>query len=262
MNKLEQMMALDCEYIESFAHSTRREWGVLFYNETQPTYYDANHAQIWQPVTQTEEVLLEIKAFYEQKSLTPRIYLYNVEQNQLFIQALKQYGFQHEELSHLVQLWNGILTDVPWNKDITVEQVTRMNYEEALDIECSISEFGGREVREMAFAHEFSHPQFTYYLLRYEGVACCTACLFHSGKQARIESVATLEKYRGKGLIGRLIHHLQRVALELQIEKLWVFPINERVERVYEKSGFQRVFTLNSVHAFTSGRSIREIQSS
>ena len=65
-------------------------------------------------------------------------------------------------------------------------------------------EFGGREVREKAFEEEFNHPNFIHYLLRYDGVACATACLFISGNQARLESVATLEAISRKRLNWRL----------------------------------------------------------
>jgi hypothetical protein len=44
------------------------------------------------------------------------------------------------------------------------------------------------------------------------------------------------------------------------IKKLWVFPINESVEKVYQKYGFQTVDKLILGHAFLSGKSIKEIR--
>ncbi|CAM3723168.1 GNAT family N-acetyltransferase [Mesobacillus zeae] len=260
MNDLEKIVELDCEYIESFSKAERRDWGILFHNEDQPVYYDANHAHIWKEVRTPLNVLQDIKSFYEEKALTPRIYLYNLEKNKQFLEELKSCGFKYEEFEHPVQLWDGTLPNRLVDSDIKIELVTNENYIEALEIECCIQELGGRTVREKSFPHEFAHPQFTYYLLRYKGIACCTACLFKSDKQARIESVATLEAYRGKGLIGHLIRYIQEIALENNIEKLWIFPINESVERVYHKSGFKTVSTIRSLHAFTCGKSIKEIQ--
>ncbi len=138
--------------------------------------------------------------------------------------------------------------------------VTDQNYTEALHIECSIKEFGGKEVRDKAFAKEFNHPNFEHYLLRYNDAACATACLFVDGNQARMESVATLDEYRGRGLIGELIHSIQVEVDKKGLENLWVFPINEKIEKVYQKYGFRTVEKLKMGHAFLGGKSITEIQ--
>jgi predicted GNAT family acetyltransferase len=120
---------------------------------------------------------------------------------------LNDFGF--EEIISPVQLWDNKVLEKEKRKEISIELVTKENYTEALQIECSIREFGGKEVREKAFEVEFNHPSFVYYLLRYNGTACATACIFISDNQAQMESVATLEEYRGRGLIGELIHHIQ-----------------------------------------------------
>lgn len=53
----------------------------------------------------------------------------------------------------------------------------------------------------------------------------------------------------------------QMIALDCEfIESFAHTNQREWVERVYEKSGFQRILMLESVHAFTGGRSIKEIQ--
>jgi predicted acetyltransferase len=75
-----------------------------------------------------------------------------------------------------------------------------------------------------------------------------------------MESVATLEEYRGRGLIGELIHYIQKEVAKKGLENLWVFPINEKIEKVYQKYGFKTVAKLKIGHAFLGGRSIKEIQ--
>jgi N-acetylglutamate synthase-like GNAT family acetyltransferase len=146
------------------------------------------------------------------------------------------------------------------NENVKIELVTKDNYSEALHIECSIKELGGKAVREKAFEVEFNHPNFEHYLLRYNGSACSTACIFVSGNQARMESVATLEEYRGKGLIGELIHFIQVEVAKMGLENLWVFPINEKVEKVYQKYGFRTITQLKTGHAFLGGKSIAELR--
>jgi predicted acetyltransferase len=77
-----------------------------------------------------------------------------------------------------------------------------------------------------------------------------------------MESVATLEEYRGKGLIGYIIQHIQQQVYKQGFENLWVFPINERVEKVYIRYGFETFMTVTTGHAFLGGKSITEIQKS
>ncbi|MDF2066420.1 GNAT family N-acetyltransferase [Bacillus sp. Cr_A10] len=115
-------------------------------------------------------------------------------------------------------------------------------------------------MREKAFELEFNHPSFEHYILRYNGIACATACIFVNDKQARMESVATLEEFRSRGLIGELIHFIQTEIEKRCYENLWVFPINERVEKVYQRYGFKTVEKLKTGHAYLGGRSITEIQ--
>ncbi|WP_019241092.1 MULTISPECIES: GNAT family N-acetyltransferase [Bacillus] len=260
MNMIEKIVALDCDYLSSFSNKMSCEAGVLFYNEKQPNYYDANHAHIWRKVKCADHLLQEIKQFYLEKQLIPRVYLYNVHENLQFVEALERHGFSYETFSDSIQLWNGQLVNLPNNPDIEIERVIDENLQEALDIECSIQEFGGRSVREKAFLQEFQSPHFTFYLLRYKGVACCTASLFQIQNQSRVESVATLLEYRGRGLIAHLLRFIQQKVIEQHLQALWVFPINEHVEKVYQKSNFETKGKWQVIHAFTSGKSISNIR--
>jgi GNAT superfamily N-acetyltransferase len=260
MNHLEEILKLDFDYLTSFTQYEDRDWGIFFYNEEQPEYYDANHAHIHKMVDNPQTVIKEVLSFYQSRGLTPRLYLYNLEEQGELISQLKANHFGFEELISPVQLWDKKIIETSNLEEITIELVTLDNFSEALDIECSIMEFGGRSVREKAFHQEFHSPQFTYYLLRYRGNACATACLFTAGNLARVESVATLEEYRGKGLIGHLIRHIQREANKRKVENLWVFPINETIEKIYQKYGFHTLSKIKMGHAFLGGKSIKEIQ--
>jgi GNAT superfamily N-acetyltransferase len=75
-----------------------------------------------------------------------------------------------------------------------------------------------------------------------------------------MESVATLEAYRGKGLIGELIYFLQSEVKNSGKVDLWVFPINEKIEKVYAKYGFYTAGKFTTGHAYLNGKGIKEIQ--
>lgn len=258
---LQDIIKLDFAYLDSFTSRTDTAWGSLFYNERQPTYFDANHAHISELYVNAQLIIDEVVHFYETKKIIPRFYMYDLDKQQDLIFSLKLSGFRFEELISPVQLWDNKITEIDKNEQVTIELVTNNNYLEALNIECSIKEFGGKEIREKAFETEFNHPSFTHFLLRYNEIACATACIFVHDNQARMESVATLEEYRGKGLIGELIQHIQVEVAKKGLENLWVFPINEKIEKVYQKYGFNTVEKLITGHAFLGGRSISDIQS-
>ncbi|MEK5333469.1 GNAT family N-acetyltransferase [Lysinibacillus sp. FSL W8-0992] len=261
MLKLEHIIKLDIDYINSFSEMERCAQGVFFYNKEMPTYFDANHAHIWKKIEQEEKFLTDLKRFYTSKGLIPRMYLYNLEENHHCIEALQAHGFQYESFTDEVQCWNGVTVQLPVNPAIQIERVTNDNVQEALAVEMSISTFGEPAIIKEAFDKTYRSQHFTYYLLRMDGVACCTANIFVSGKQGRIESVATLENYRGKGLIGYLLQHIQKESVINRLNYLWILPISEQVANVYTKANFHSLGKITSIHAFTEGKSIQEIRS-
>ncbi|MCL6570868.1 MAG: GNAT family N-acetyltransferase [Bacillus sp. (in: Bacteria)] len=260
MTLLQEVITLDFAYLKTFTKRKDTTWGSLFYNEYQPTYYDANHAHISEPCDNPQVVIDEVISFYQSRKIIPRFFIYNVEIQQNLLSALKGRNFSNEELISPVQIWNQRVIEIVHNNRVTIEKVTVENYQVALEIEGSIKEFGGKETIEKVFEEQFNHRSFTHYLLRYDGIACSTACMFEDGDQARMESVATIAEFRGKGLIGEVIQYIQKEVVTRGLKKLWVFPINESVEKVYQKYGFQTVDKLKTGHAFLGGKSIREIQ--
>ncbi|MFD1735937.1 hypothetical protein ACFSCX_05100 [Bacillus salitolerans] len=46
MDYTQQIEELAFAYLQSFSNRIDKEWGILFYQEEQPMYYDANHAHI------------------------------------------------------------------------------------------------------------------------------------------------------------------------------------------------------------------------
>ncbi len=260
MDIKQMVFELEVAYLDTFTNRINTSWGYIFYDEKQPDYYDANHAHIHKIPSNPQSIIEEVIRFYRERKITPRFYIYDLENKSDFINELSLYHFYFEELVSPVQVWDKKIMDHKRSDRVSIEKVTEDNYIEALDIECSIKEFGGKEVRETAFAEEFKHPSFTHYLLRYDGTACSTACLFEHNGYVRMESVATREEYRGKGLIGELIYFIQEEVKKRGIENLWVFPINEKIEKVYAKYGFQTMEKLTMGHAFLCGKSIKEIQ--
>ncbi|MFD2369229.1 GNAT family N-acetyltransferase [Brevibacillus sp. GCM10020057] len=262
MNLLSIVEKSDVAYKLVFSEREERPWGHLFRNEQNPHHYDANHAHISGPIAvreQAKAIVEEVIPYYAEKGIYPRLYLYDPPHQQVLVDELLQCGFRSEELSSPIQIWRGQLAEVRQISGITIEPVTEANRVECLQVE-SIPELGGKEVREKAFEREFAHPDFQHFLLRVEGQPASSLCLLQAGDVMRIENVATLPQFRGRGLIGHLIRHAQEQFLERGGSQLWVCPINERVEQVYGRYGFATVGVLPFLHVFRGGLAISEIR--
>ncbi|MED4782631.1 GNAT family N-acetyltransferase [Brevibacillus choshinensis] len=262
MNLLSIVEQSDIAYKQAFSNSVERPWGYLFWNEENPNHYDANHAHVSHPVTeigQAAAIMEKVIPFFEEKAIYPRFYLYDQQNQQVLIKQLESQGFRTEVLPSPIQVWKGELATVHNTAEIVIEPVTTANYEECLRVE-SVPEFGGREVREKAFAKEFTHPAFQHFLLRVNGEPASSLCLLQAGEIMRIENVATLPDFRGNGLIGHLIRFAQEEFMLSGGSQLWVCPINERVERVYSRYGFETVGVIPFVHVFRGGKGVLEIR--
>ncbi|MDT3417765.1 ribosomal protein S18 acetylase RimI-like enzyme [Brevibacillus aydinogluensis] len=252
----------DIAYKRAFSRMEVRSWGMLFVNEANPMHYDANHAHVSQPVTgeaEAEAIVRETISFFSERGIIPRIYVYEQGDKEPLIAALERHGFQMESLPSPMQLWQGELAEARPMEGIVIEPVTAANYDDCLTVE-SIPELGGREVREKAFAREFAHPDFSHYLLRVNGEPASTLCLLRAGEYMRVENVATLPAFRGRGLIGHLLRHAQERFLEEGGSRLLVFPINDHVARLYRRYGFADVGEVRLLHAYRGGKGILEIR--
>ncbi|TDX46350.1 GNAT family N-acetyltransferase [Orenia marismortui] len=247
-------------YLETFAAKLERPWGILFYNTDNPTYYDANHAYIRRVPADIDRVVDEVIEFYKSKEIIPRFYIYNLEKQSCLQETLEKRGFSFEELLDPIQLWNSKVVEVENRGLIRIEEVSKENFYDALEVQSKIKEFGGREIREQAFQAEFNHPNHSSFLLSYKDKPCSIASVFRYQEEAILENLATLEEFRGQGLIGELIYYLQRKMYEQKVKKLWVFPISKRAEEVYKKYNFKTITKLRTGHAFLRGKGFKKIQ--
>ncbi|MBP1944039.1 GNAT superfamily N-acetyltransferase [Bacillus luteolus] len=246
-------------YKKTFSNMIEKEWGYLFYNEENPLHYDANHAHLNKSPVQPEVVYNQVLGFFRSRHLPPRYYIYNVEECEAIIEFLLAKGWQFETFKNAIQLWNGKLIELEEIPEIKIEVVDESNYPDALKVECAITEFGGKEVREKAFEFEYKSSAYEHFLLKYKGIPVATACLFIHGKHLQLESVATIKEYRGKGLINHLIFYIQKLTSAKDFENLWVYPINEQVEKIYSRHGFDTVGHYHFGHAFLEGKAIKAI---
>lgn len=59
--------------------------GSIFCNESNPDYYDANHAHVSVVSLNPQMIIDEVVHFYKTKNIVPRFYIYNLDmQEKLF----------------------------------------------------------------------------------------------------------------------------------------------------------------------------------
>jgi hypothetical protein len=74
---LKDIFLLDFAYLETFTKRIETSWGSIFCNESQPNYYDANHAHIsdiCDKCDNDELIIGEVKDFYISRKMIPRFY--------------------------------------------------------------------------------------------------------------------------------------------------------------------------------------------
>lgn len=256
-----QFIELEKAQDNSLTTGYERDWGILYCDEQNPTYYDANHAHVELPLAHPETVISEVISFYEQRNLIPRLYVKNVEADPLFISLVQERGFMYEEFEDILQIWTGEIIPIETNEHIHIEKVTDKNEQDACEVMCGAPEMGGAELRRRAFENERKNSAYQHYVLYVAGEPASTACMIQHQDTVMLENVATLPRFRGKGLIRHLIVYMQRDLLERGVHILFVSPITEQVERVYERCGFQTLGAkVKSGHAFRGGKSIAEVR--
>jgi ribosomal protein S18 acetylase RimI-like enzyme len=249
MYDLKKLKELDAGYIATLSNRVDKPWGTIFSNKEMEEYWFANHVNIDGKVENPSLIIDEVVSFYHDLKIVPRFYIYNLEKQANLLAALQQANFKMEEWDDITQVWNNHVGSTVLPESCKVEEVTISNYDEALMILCEPEELGGVEVREKAFAVEFQDPHFTYYLLRENGIAVSLASVYRVDKQAKLETVATLEKHRGKGLVGKLVRQIQKEMHLLDVENLWVYPSGEKVAKVYNKYGFETIVNKKMLNA-------------
>ncbi|WDL97062.1 GNAT family N-acetyltransferase [Alicyclobacillus sp. ALC3] len=253
------IIEMELSYKRSFANVKPQDWGYLFWNDQNPAHWDANHAWVLRQPDDYQTVRETVETFFGKRGGIPRFYMFDAKSTAGFNAYLEEAGYHSETAVDPVQVWNGTLVDVAQDINVAIELVTSNNYQDAMYVECGITEFGGREVRETAFELEFRNSSYRHFLLKFNGAPAGIACIFEHGANARVESVAVLKAHRGHGLVNLLLRRIQEEAKAKRYTSLWVFPVSETVERVYQRCGFTTIGKLESAHVYQSGPGIKEV---
>lgn len=241
MNIKELIMLSDIYAPEAFTDFVETPWGIMFYDVNNPTMHDVNHACILNDDSFVS-ALSDIKSFYIEKGLVPRIYLVGA-QHRDFKSAMEKQGFS---VSRFGDFQHFLLTE-----------------------NCSISPEGQLSIRELRSKNDITQKMldnlYSVYmredpdtinrgrrLLRRvaESEKCRLYCGFYQNEPACIamlvetrfgmycfDLVETAEKFKSRGFARELISHL----VKLCDRPTFLYSENPTAIRIYEEAGFRRI---------------------
>ncbi len=222
-----------------FVNFEEREYGMLFYDETNKDSYDSNHAVIFkEKITDLDTVLADVEAFYRSKGQTPIVYQatadegYFAENKELFA----RHGFQtwEEEQRFMVPVEDNKLVI---NPEISVKRVTEWEENFAIEIfekaeepwEIGVAKKMIKNPNTMFFvAYYKNHPVGMTYGHERDGVC-------------RYDYILVSKEYRRIGVARALMNALVECCKARGIKNCSLWPAGELAERIYLEAGFRVV---------------------
>ncbi len=241
MNIKELIVLSDLYAPKAYADFKETEWGVMFYDEKNKTMHDVNHACIIKDESFVP-ALQEIRAFYTEKGITPRIYLS---------------GFQHRDhKSDLASCGFGVYRFGNFQHFLLLDSCTLAPADQLqireLKSKNDITEKLLNNLYHTYLAEDSDTINRSRALLRrvVQSKDCRLFCGFFENEPACIamlvktpfgmycfDLVETAEKFKGRGFASELIAYLVRLC----DRPAFLFSENPAAIRIYEKAGFRRI---------------------
>lgn len=239
---IKDLIALTDTYAPSaYADMLTTDWGVLFWDDNNPTQHDANHACILNDAL-FEKALIDIQNFYLQKGREPRIYLQK-NQKEDFAQALEENGFKTYSIGDFHHFLLTEENKIPHTNNLEIRELTDTS---------AVTE----ELLQNLYAVYMADDPDTInrrkrLLPRYiENEKCRVFCGYFENHPATLAMVAdtdyglqffdlveTAEKYRCLGFARELISYLVSIAQK----PTFLYSENPTAIRIYEQAGFREI---------------------
>ncbi len=222
-----------------YAKFEAREYGLLFYDETNKDSYDSNHAVIFkEKITDFDAVLADVVAFYRSKGQNPIIYQaitekgYFLENKDTF--AKNGFKIWEEEIRFMVPVEKNKLVT---NPEILVKRVTEWDNSFATEI----FEKAG-EPWEIGVAKKMiQNPNTMFFVAYYNDVPVGMTYVHVRDGVCRYDYILVSKERRRIGVGRALMSALVEYCKEQKIENCYLWPAGEEAQRIYLEAGFQTV---------------------
>ena len=234
MNKIfDAIKQTQSTYPALFSQTEQTQWGMLFYNPRNTLSVEANHGVLFAPCDY-EKVLLEVRKYYNEKGVPPRLYCYlSQEELPLLEQSAKNFGVSltPSDLELLV-------CHPPVKKDVK----SPLTFEVLTEGEKGINEhiIGENLHLEGLLRGSMKHQTYRLIVGRLFGTPVTMAGLWDNGKVMRISNVMTGEQFRGLGFGGALITHVLSLAADTP-KPVYLFANNPTAIRMYQRVGMEMI---------------------
>lgn len=222
-----------------FVKFETREYGMLFYDETNKASYDSNHAVIFKDkISNLDRVLCDIKEFYRSKGQRPIVYQatvdegYFAENHEIFT----KHGFQtwEEEQRFMVPLKENKLVT---NPEISVRRVTK--WEDAFATEIFEK---AEEPWEIDVAKKMiQNPNTMFFVAYYKNHPVGMTYGHERDGVCRYDYILVSKECRRIGVARALMNALVEYCKAQGIKNCSLWPAGESAERIYLEAGFRVV---------------------
>ncbi len=241
MNIKELILLSDLYAPKAYADFKETEWGIMFYDESNKTMHDVNHACILKN-EYFEFALSEITDFYTEKGIIPRIYLVGAQhrdyKERMFTSDFNVYRFG--DFQHFLLSEKCLITP---SDHLSIRELKSKNdiTEKLLD-----------NIYSVYLSEDPDTVNRSRQLLKrvVKSEKCRLFCGFYNNEPACIamlvktpfgmyclDLVETAEKFRGRGFAKDLIAYL----VNLCDRPTFLFSENPAAIHIYEKAGFRRI---------------------
>jgi len=222
-----------------FVGFEEREYGILFYDETNKDSYDSNHAVIFkEKITNLETVLADVTAFYQSRGQSAIVYQamadegYFAENKDIF--AKRGFKTWEEEIRFMVPVEENKLIV---NPEIIVKRVTEWESSFATEI----FEKAG-EPWEIGVAKKMiQNPNALFFVAYYKGTPVGMTYVHVRDGVCRYDYILVSKEHRKIGVGRALMNALVECCKEQKIENCYLWPAGEEAQRIYLEAGFGTV---------------------
>ena len=219
----------------------QRDYGFLFYSQTNKDSYDSNHAVIFRDqIDDIDGVLDDLVEFYKEKGITPSIYQ-SISDDGYFAEIEKQlaeHGFDCWTEPQKYMVLTEKNTIIP-NPAIAVQRVSEWDDEYSTEI----FEKAG-EPWEIDVAKNSLHNSNTLFFVAFHNnrPVGMTRCHITDGV-CRVDYLLVSKESRNIGVGRALIHCFVEYCNTNETAVCYLWPDGDTAEKIYYEAGFRHIET-------------------
>lgn len=231
---------IECEniFFSSIANVKEKYYGKLFYNCDNPTSHDSNHAVILRLDCNLDEVLEDIKSFYKDKGLEPRIFQsYQEREKEILTPYLKEHGFIFTEWFDTEFFYLCDSSKIAPNIEMKVQPVKDLD-NDIVDMIQTDDE--SDRVVKILQRHLLS-DRFHLLIGYVEGKAVSMGSIELMDGFSRVDDVVTHSDFRNKGYGRSLMYHLINYHYRISKNIIYLYASNPAAINMYKYVGFRKI---------------------